>query len=115
MNRMLALNGKCISEEMVGANLANATLTLKQRQARDRRSVLLTGKLISNLSMPLPGEMVKLTLNKKVVFAVTDTKGSFSYRLKLSRATRGKRLTVFAQTANNETAIPNAIKVQVRA
>lgn len=115
MNRMLALNGKCISEEMVGANLANATLTLRQRQARDRRSVLLTGKLISNLSMPLPGEMVKLTLNKKVVFAVTDTKGSFSYRLKLSRATRGKRLTVFAQTANNETAIPNAIKVQVRA
>lgn len=115
MNRTLELNNRCISEEMVGANLANATLTLRQRQARDRRSVLLTGKLISNLSMPLPGETVKLTLNKRVVFAITDTTGSFSYRLKLSSLRKGRNLKVFAQTANNETAIPNAIKVQVRA
>jgi hypothetical protein len=114
INRSLAINGKCVAEELVGANLANATLTLRQRLAKDRRSLLLTGTLVSNLSQPLPGEMVKLTLNKKIVFATTDAKGAFSYRVKLS-GLKVKRLTVFAQTLNNETSIPGAIKVQVRA
>jgi hypothetical protein len=113
MNRTLAAHNKCVSEEMVGANLANATLTLKQKRSKDKRAVVLSGKLVSNLAMPLPGEVVKLTLNKRVVFAMTDVDGAFTYRIRLSNL-KVKQLKVFAQTVNNETSIPNALKVQVR-
>jgi hypothetical protein len=110
----LANNGKCVSEELVTANLANATLTLKQKASRDKRSLVLSGTLLSNLSQPLPNEIVKLILNKKIVFAMTDAAGAFSYRIKLANL-KTKTLKVFAQTMNNETTIPAAIKVPVRA
>jgi hypothetical protein len=114
INRTLANNGKCVSEELVTANLANATLTLKQKASRDKRSLVLSGTLLSNLSQPLPNEIVKLILNKKIVFAMTDAAGAFSYRIKLANL-KTKTLKVFAQTMNNETTIPAAIKVPVRA
>lgn len=115
INRALANNGKCVSEELLTANLANATLTLlKPKRAKDNLSVVLKGTLLSNLALPLPNEVVKLTLNKTVVFAKTDAKGVFSYRIKLANL-KTKTLKVFAQTMNNETATPTALKVPVRA
>lgn len=113
MNRALMINGKCVSEEIVGANLANARLTLRQRLARDRNTVTLSGTLTSNLGVLLPGEVVKLTLNKKTVFVVTDIAGVFRYRIKLSKL-KVAQLKVFAQTINNETSILKPLKIQVR-
>jgi hypothetical protein len=114
MNRALAINGKCVSEEMLGANLANATITLRQKKNKDNRTVTLTGTLTSSRGALLPGEAVKLTFNKKTVVLITDAAGVFKYRINLSKL-KVENLKVFAQTINNETSILKPLKVQVRA
>jgi hypothetical protein len=114
INRALAINGQCVSEGMVAANLANATLTLRQKPSRRASAVTLTGTLTSNLGVALPGEVVKLTLNERAVFVVTDATGSFAYRVKLSKF-KVAHIKVFAQTANSETSILKPLKVQIRA
>ena len=114
INRMLAANGACVSQELVGANLANATLTLTRKFTKNGHAVVFTGKLVSNLLAPLPGELVKLTINKRVVPVTTDNTGMFTYRINLMKL-KSKKLNVFAQTANSETSIRKPLKVQVRA
>jgi hypothetical protein len=114
INGFLATNGKCVAEQLVGANLTNATLTLESKRSKDRRTLVLKGNLLSNLASPLPGEMIKITLNKKVVFAMTDAAGAFVYRVRLSTL-KVKKLSVFAQTLNSETAVAKPLKVPVRA
>lgn len=114
INRMLAVNGACVSQELVGANLANATLTLTRKFGRDRRVLVLTGTLVSNLSVPLPGELVQLMINKKIVPVTTNAAGMFTYRINLTKL-KAKKLNVFAQTAKSETSIAKPFKVQVRA
>lgn len=115
MTRFLSTNGKCVAEQLVGANLANATLTLAPKRTKDRRTLLIKGNLLSNLATPLPGEMIKITLNnKRVVFAMTDEKGGFAYRVKLP-GMKSRQLSIFAQTLNNETALEKPLRIQVRA
>jgi hypothetical protein len=114
INGFLATNGKCVAEQLVGANLTNATLTLESKRTKDRRTLVLKGNLLSNLASPLPGELIKITLNKKVVFAMTDAAGAFVYKLRLSNL-KVKRLSIFAQTLNSETAVAKPLTVPVRA
>jgi hypothetical protein len=114
INGFLATNGKCVAEQLVGANLTNATLTLESKRSRNRHTLVLKGNLLSNLASPLPGEMIKITLNKKVVFAMTDAAGAFVYRVRVSTL-KGRKLSVFAQTLNSETAVAKPLKVPVRA
>lgn len=113
IEHMLSTHGKCISEELIGANLSNATITLKQRRVRKGRAVLLTGKLASNLATPLSGEVVKLKINRKIVFLVTDDRGIFSYRLRLAK-NRGRGTRVVAQTMNKEIVVSRVLKVPLR-
>lgn len=113
INGMLAVNGKCIAEQLVGANLANATISLRRRFVKDGRALLISGQLLSNLGVPLPGENVALTLNKRVVMVTTKADGTFSFRLNLA-SVRRPRLTVFARTANGETETGKPLIVAVR-
>ena len=110
----LATNGKCVAEQLVGANLTNASLTLQSKRTKDRRTLVLKGNLLSNLASPLPGEMIKITLNKKVVFAMTDAAGAFVYKVRLS-GLKVKKLAISAQTLNSETAVAKPLMVPVRA
>ncbi len=114
INSTLSKNGQCLSEELVGANLANAKLTLKRQFSRDHSSVVFKGQLISNLALALPGELVKLTLNGRVVLLTTRVDGTFAYRMRLVKI-KNRKITVFAQTQNGETTIAKPLTVQVRA
>jgi hypothetical protein len=59
--------------------------------------------------------MIKITLNnKRVVLAMTNEKGGFAYRVKLS-GMKSRQLSIFAQTLNNETALEKPLRIQVRA
>jgi len=114
MNKFLASVGRCIADEQLRPNLANASLTLKRSFSKDRRSLKLKGRLVSASLAPIAGEVVRISLNTKTVLVVTGVDGTFSLVLN-TRRIKAKKLVVFAQTANNETAIPGALKVSVRA
>jgi hypothetical protein len=58
--------------------------------------------------------MIKITLNKKVVFAMTDAAGAFVYKVRLS-GLKVKKLAISAQTLNSETAVAKPLMVPVRA
>jgi hypothetical protein len=113
INRALTASGKCVSEELVGANLANATLTLKQKRSKDNRSLVLTGALVSNLGVALPGEVVKLTLNDKTIVVMTDAEGSFVHRMRISQI-KAAQLTVFAQTSNGEASMKKTLRIRLQ-
>lgn len=113
INKHLAVMGKCVQEEVLRPNLANAKLTLKRQRSKDGKVLKFSGKLLSAAAKPIAGEVVKLTINTKTILVMTDSEGIFSYSLRTQKV-KAKRLTVFAQTAGNETSIPGALRVQVR-
>lgn len=114
INRMLSANGACVPNEVIGANLANATLTLTRKITNNGRVAVFTGRLVSNLSAPLPGELVRLQINKRTIPVTTNAAGMFTHRIDLTKI-KAKKLSVFAQTANSETAIRKPLKFQARA
>jgi hypothetical protein len=113
INKHLAVMGKCVQEEVLRPNLANAKLSLKRKRSKDGKVLKFYGMLLSAAEKPIAGEVVKLTINTKTILVMTDSEGVFSYSLKTSKV-KAKRLTVFAQTAGSETAIPGALRVPVR-
>lgn len=113
INKHLAVMGKCVQEEILRPNLANAKLTLKRKRSADGRVLKFYGRLVSAGTKPIAGEVVKLTINTKTVLVMTDSEGVFSYVLKTQKI-KAKRLTVFAQTVNSETSIAGALRVPVR-
>jgi len=113
INKHLSVMGKCVQEQVLRPNLANAKLTLKRQRSKDGKMLKFSGKLLSAAAKPIAGEIVKLTLNTKTILVMTDSEGIFRYSLN-TRKVKAKRLTVFAQTAGNETSIPGALRVQVR-
>ncbi len=113
INKHLAVMGKCVREEILRPNLANAKLTLKRKRSKDGRELRFYGRLVSAAARPIAGEVVRLTINTKTVLVMTDSEGVFTYTLKTQKI-KAKRLTVFAQTAGSETAIPGALRVPVR-
>ncbi|MFO0416098.1 MAG: M12 family metallo-peptidase [Pseudomonadota bacterium] len=104
----------CVEQEMVSPNLNNAKINLTQKRARNGRFVQVRGELISNTMTPISGELVTLTVNGKAVPLMTNAAGVFSYRLSLAQV-KSKKVTVTAQTSNNELAQASALKVRVRA
>jgi hypothetical protein len=113
INKHLAVLGKCVQEEVLRPNLANAKLSLKRKRSKDGKVLKFYGMLLSAAEKPIAGEVVKLTINTKTILVMTDSEGVFSYSLKTNKV-KAKRLTVFAQTAGSETAIPGALRVPVR-
>jgi len=89
-------------------------LTLTRKLTNNGREVVFTGRLVSNLSAPLPGELVRLQINRRTIPVTTNAAGMFTYRINLMKL-KSKKLNVFAQTANSETSIRKPLKVQVRA
>jgi hypothetical protein len=114
ISRRLALTGQCFSEQLVGANLATASLTLKGRFVKAKGWVVLKGGLISNLALPLPGEVIKLTLNERVVtYATTNIQGEYTARVRAARFRRARQLSVIAETQAGEAKVEKPISVQI--
>lgn len=114
INKLLASVGKCVADEQLRPNLVNASLTLKRSFSKDRKALKLKGQLLSASLKPIAGEVVRISLNAKIVLVMTDADGKFSLVLKTKKI-KAKKLLVFAQTANSETAISGALKVSVPA
>jgi hypothetical protein len=116
ISRRLALTGQCFGQQLVGANLATASLTLSGRYVKEKGWLVLKGGLISNLAQPLPGEVVKLTLNQRVVtYATTNIKGEYTARVRTSRFKRVKRVSVVAETKAGEVRTEKPLSVQIGA
>jgi hypothetical protein len=68
------------------------------------------------LAQPLPGEVVKLTLNQRVVtYATTNIKGEYTARVRTSRFKRVKRVSVVAETKAGEVRTEKPLSVQIGA
>lgn len=113
INRFLSFWGKCVSEQMLRPNIANATLTLKRKRSKRGASLRFYGKLISASQQPLGGEVIKLTINDREKFVRTDEAGIFTYTLKTSRV-RVKKIVVSAQPVGNEVVMPGAVRITTR-
>jgi hypothetical protein len=113
INDQLAVVGKCVSEQRLSPNLANATITLVRRVSRDRKTLTLKGVLRSVSSAPLMGEAIQLAINSKVISLTTDGKGRFSHSLRMRRL-RSKKLVVVAQAGRDGRMASKTLTVLVR-
>lgn len=113
INDQLSVVGKCVSEQRIAPNMANATITLVRRVSRDRKTLTLKGSLRSAASAPLVGEPVQLTINSKIISLITDGKGRFSHSLRMRRL-RSKKLVVVAQASRDGRAASQTITILVR-
>ena len=90
---------QCAPLEAVGPNLRAAKVTLSRAEPKDPRKVGFRGKLTSASGAPIIGEVVNITIGKRVITMPTNQQGAFkrAFSKKLFRGQ--KKVTVVARLA----------------
>jgi hypothetical protein len=112
IKKQLAVVGKCVSQELLGPNVANASITLTRRINKKRGTLTLRGVVLSAVSKPLVGESVVLRINSKSLLLTTDDEGKYTYSIRLRRI-KARKLVVVAETNSGSPVASKKLKILV--
>ena len=90
---------QCAPLAAVGPNLRVARLTLSRAKSKDSRKVGLRGTLVSASGAPISGELVQITVGKRVITTATNQKGAFKRAVSKELLRGQKKVTIVARLA----------------